>query len=298
MNYRFIIAYMTIWTNGLSTLYASNPPLESSSRVIIYNNHKISQTITTSSNEYPSRNRYPGHTKNETTTHRVNITPLLPKTDSATDTPTLAVDNTHTIKQNAHHAATYTRSIDPLLPDEVLPASNEHNYKLSIPNPSWLAAFIPPIITQSSSIQYALGGLCLGYVAFMAKLLHTSYFTLTKNNTWSSWNATVPIETIRSHEKEFAKELFNALQNFYINAPINACFLSPLVHFINDVDKELNQLTTFISMHKVIDKLHLMFIFPLQQKALDIAHEKTQRLEYFKSIIINWVGEYKSIKCS
>ena len=295
MNYRIIISCLAIGSTQVSTLHGE--PENQTSRVLIYNNHKITQTVTTSSNEYDTTpNRYPGHTKNETTTHRVDITPAgtaTPKTDSSS-LPITIIDNTHAINQTATHSTTKTRSADPLLPDEIIPAGNEHNYTSWKPGSSWLAACIPPIIAQSPAAQYLLGSLGLSYAALMAKLLHTSYFVLTKTDTWSSWKSSITIEAMHPQEKQFAQELFTALQNQYLNAPVNACFLSPLVHFINDLDAELGQLTTFISLHKTIDKFNLTFMFPKQESELHLAREKIKRLEYFKTIIINWVGEYKT----
>lgn len=283
MDNRIIIACLVVGSTHLLTLHGQRD--NQTSRVIIYNNHKITQTVT-SSNEYNTTpNRYPGHTKDETTTqHRVDIAPLAPQSDSSN--ATMIIDNAHAINQTATHTTTRTHSIDPH-------AMQSRDNAQSNLNSSWFAAFIPPIIAQSSTIQYFLGAVGLSYAVVMTKLLHSSYFVLNKKDTWSSWQADIAIETMHSDEKQFAQDLFAALQSRYINAPINACFLSPLVHFINDVDTELAQLTTFISLHKAIKKFNFMFMFPKQEDELRIAHEKIRRLEYYKTIIINWVGEYK-----
>jgi hypothetical protein len=288
MNYRTIIFCLAI--NSATQLHTEGE--HQISRVIIHNNHKITQTVTSNSNEYDTPNRYPGHTKSDTTTHRVDITPMNNQTK--TDQSTTAVDNTHTISQTATHATINRRSTDPLLPGEVKPTGNTHSYAPWDSNSSWIGAFIPPIIAQSPAIQYFLGAVGLSYAALVAKLVHTSYFVLPRTDTWSVWQANVSIEAMGTHEKQFAQELFTALQNKYIHAPVNACFLSPLVHFINDVDAELSQLITFISLHKTIDKFNLTFMFPKQENELQLAREKIKRLEYFKTIIINWVGEYKA----
>lgn len=285
MNYR--ISVMCCIVSNM--LCASDQKQESTSRVIIYNNHKITQTVTSSRDAYLNRNRYPGHTKNETATHHVDITPLDLQAEPFTSQGPATIDNAHIISQNA------TQTHDNLLPEEQLPTNNAHAYKPYMQSySSWLAACLPPILWQSQGVRYILGGIGLFYAGFMAKLLYTSHYTIADNTTWSAWKSQMPLEAMRPHEKAVAQELFAAIQDFYIHAPINACFLSPLVHFINDIDAELNRLTTFISMHKIIEKLNLSFMFPQQQEALHIAHEKIERLGYFKHIVINWVGEYKA----
>jgi len=294
MNHRFII-YVFIISAKEVPLYSEAE--NQTSRVIIYNNHTITQTVSTSSNEYDTTpNRHPGHTKNETATHRVDITPLpstTPKADLNYPSATV-IDNAHTISQHATHSSDRSRSIDPLLSDALKPTSNDHAYNSWKPTSSWLAPFVPPIIAQSATAQYILGAIGLSYAALTTKLLYTSYITLQKKDTWSYWKEEISLETMRSHEKQVAQELFTAMQNHYKHAPANACFLSPLVYFINDIDAELYQLTSFIWAHRFIDKFNLNFMFPTQKEGLTLTHEKIHRLEYFKTIIINWVGEYKA----
>ena len=292
MQYYSIIACLIICSIQSITL-ASNP--QKTSRVVIYNNHKVTQSVTANSTEYDrntNSNKYPGHTKNETTSHSVDLNmapkaPSMPESDFEQDESAIFIDNAHAINQISIQSTTHSRSYEPELPEL------STNAPASWASPSWLAALMPPIIYQSTAIQIFFGSIGLSYAALMAKLLHAGHLVFTKNNTWSSWKISTPIETMHAQEKQFAQELFAAMQTKYINAPVNANFLSPLVYFMNDINAELTQLNSFISLHTTIDRFNVTFMFPKQDEALAFANEKIRRLEYFKTVIINWVGEYK-----
>lgn len=285
MKKRLIITYLFA-----STWLCVITPSQRTSRVIIYNNHRVTQTVTSSTNEsgnIPNQNRFPGHTKNEAITHRVAIKPtpesITPSHSSPEDQSFIIVDNTHTISQEATHAIMNAHSSDPLIPNQ----SNDLAKK------TWLATLIPPIITDSHWSKYVLGSLAIGYLALVAKLIYASHTSLTDADTWSIWQPSITIEHMRLNEKLYAQELFTAIQSRYINAPTNAHFLSPLVYFINDVNTELKKLNAFVDLHKTIDKFKLTFMFPKQENALRMAYEKIDRLEYLKTLMINWVGEYR-----
>lgn len=293
MNYRILITYFALCSILITSLYGNSE--NQTSRVIIYNNHRITQSVSTDSHEYDSdslHNRYPGHTKNETSAHRVDIashTHPTPSCEQTDDESPIVIDNAHSINQISIQSTHQSRS-----DSYNEPASGNQQTAGFSHSHSWIGAFIPPIVYHSTTAQLFIGGLGLSYAALLTKLLHTSYFFLTKKNTWSCWKEHVSIETMQKDEKQTAQELFAAMQNQYLNAPTNAHFLSPLVHFMNDIDQEFNQLTAFISLHKTIDKLNVTFMFPTQKESLHQAQEKIQQLEYLKILIINWVGEYKT----
>lgn len=284
MKYTIIIMGFIMQTYQVPLLNA-NSPQNIIPSVIIYNNHKITQTVTSHPQGNSRNNRLSGHTKNGTPS-TFNDSISIPTADYSL-IPT--IDNKHVIHQHTMHTVDNGGEMGACASEQVPAPINPPTRFYS----SWLSAFIPPIIAQSSGIGYVFAGLGICYAALMIKLLHTSFFTLAKNNTWSSWKTSISIENMAANEKQFAQELFTAIQNAYVHAPVNAHFLSPLVHFINDSDKELCQLKTFIALHKKINSSPIACIFPRQQKALEIAQEKIQRLEYFKNIIINWVGEYR-----
>lgn len=214
----------------------------------------------------------------------------------------VAIYNNHTITQTILHSTEYdinyampnkyaghTKAETPLSFER--PAVSDTSWLGKFP---WLLPFIPPIIAQSKPTSIMLGSLGLGYAALLAKLFYSSCITLHKKDSWASWKETLSLEAIRSHEKEIAQELFDTMKKRYLHLPAHAYFLSPFVYFINDIDLELQQLKSFIAMHCFIDKFKLTFMFPCQYEDLMLAHEKINRLEWYKTIIINWIGEYRA----
>jgi len=145
---------------------------------------------------------------------------------------------------------------------------------------SLLALFTPKLF---------IGTLGLGYSALLAKLLYTSYITLTKSDTWSSWHENIATTS----ESTASQELFAAINLKYAGAENVAEFLNPLVYFFNDVDKEIKELTHFIKLHDWLNYFKIAVLFPRQAQALELAAQKIQRLEHLKQLLVKSVGQYK-----
>lgn len=155
--------------------------------------------------------------------------------------------------------------------------------------------FLAPVTSFLGKATYLIGGLLLGYGAVLAKLYYDSY-EITQENTWSSWQAQIPIETLQINEQQVAQNLFQTMQQHYASKTATVQFLSPLIYFINDVDAELSFLRRFLALHGWLAYLKISSIFPGQDDTQKMATEKIYRLEYLKQIVINYVGEYKTDK--
>lgn len=242
--------------------------------VLIYNNHTITQTVSTSNESHqlpPTANRFPGHTRH-------GHAPRLSQ-------PAIVIDNNHAIHQQSKYTVT-----PPAQQYAIAPAPSLTNASPS----SWIAWCIPPCILQLSGLQWCLSAISASYVLALAKLLYSASITLTQTDTWTSWNSAITLDAIQSNEKQYAQELFAALQARYSTAPNVAYCLSPLVHFINDITNEIAALKAFIALHQSIDSLKLTYLFPAQTTALALAREKIARAEYYKTLMVNWIGEYKA----
>ena len=246
----------------------------SATPVLIYNNHAITQTVATSNEPHQlphSTNRFPGHTK--------------PEHISRLSQPAIIIDNNHTIHQQSKHT-----TVQP---------TQQYNGTIASPSIhpsplSWIAWCMPPCLLQLSGLQWCLGIMSASYLITLGQLLYRSSITLTQSDGWASWNSTVTLDGIQKNEKQYAQELFTALQARYSNAPNIAHCLTPLVHFINDVTSEIVALTSFIAVHHTIDSLKLTYLFPAHDVALALAREKIARAEYYKTLMVNWIGEYKA----
>jgi len=179
---------------------------------------------------------------------------------------------------------------DPILPEETLPSGAKPIYQNAsqVPAlPSWTL----------SSMGLLAAKLCVGagicYSAVLAKMLYTSYVTLAKNDTWSSWKQNIPINLLNNTESQLTKELFADIQAKYTDAHNETSFLNPLVHFYNDIDAETAQLLNFLKLHDWLNHLKIAPIFPRQHESLHLAAKKIKRLEMLKKLVIKSIAEYK-----
>ncbi|MGE0206335.1 MAG: hypothetical protein AB7R69_00630 [Candidatus Babeliales bacterium] len=145
------------------------------------------------------------------------------------------------------------------------------------------------------SNKYSLGLKACGlvYGAVWLKLLYHAHLIL-RDDTWSCWKQSIPFDVLSiMPEQELGKELIVAAQQQYQTADTLHDLLSPLMMFLQDVDKEHKQLTSFIRMHDWLSTLHITWLFPKQIKLVACAQEKAKRLNYLKAVFIRWVTDYK-----
>lgn len=160
---------------------------------------------------------------------------------------------------------------------------------------AWLPAIAAPSFLAGKQLYITLAAGCIGasYLYTLSSLIYASYYTVEQEHGWASWKAEMPVEILIKIEPTVAQELLSAIQQRYAQAPRTACFLSPLVHFVNDTDNELALLNRFIQLHTTINRCRLSWLFPTQQQAINKAIEKVKRLEYLKQLMVKSVGHYK-----
>ncbi|MCX5922307.1 MAG: hypothetical protein NTX86_03190 [Candidatus Dependentiae bacterium] len=218
-------------------------------------------------------------------------------------------NNQHTITQSISGAhgvdvQTYRTYIPtkPTLPPHgeiqtavrIVPLTHDHDAAMpSTGILSTLASYVPTTLSDITTPKLIVGFLGITYSTLLARLLYTSYYVISSNDTWASWKGQMTISMLNKIEAQTAQELLAAIQTRYANAPATACFLSPLVYFINDIDGELQQLSNFLRLHRSLDYFKMSFLFPEQAEARTTAKERIARLEYLKTVVLKYVSEYK-----
>lgn len=138
-----------------------------------------------------------------------------------------------------------------------------------------------------------LGTLSASYIYTWYTMLRLSY-ALSSAHCWSSWQESTPFEQlIAQPQQQLAQSLLLAIQKAYTTVNNFDDFLSPLTFFMQDVDRELQQLKKLIQLHTWLNYLRIGWLFPAQQTLMAKAQEKCHRLIYLKNIIITWASEYK-----
>ena len=117
---------------------------------------------------------------------------------------------------------------------------------------------------------------------------------LERTDTWASWHSDIPLEILMATpQSELAKELVLEIQRRYSNAQNPTDFISPLITFIKVIDEEIIMIKQYAEIYRLINKLHLQNIFPINQKQFNMLDEKEKKLIYFKNTFLSWAAEYK-----
>ncbi|MDR3550882.1 MAG: hypothetical protein P4L31_05670 [Candidatus Babeliales bacterium] len=189
--------------------------------------------------------------------------------------------------ENAQHITLNAQStrtqLDPLLPDEIIPDGIVLLARQSTNVTSY-------IYTSLRFLGITIG---IAYTALVAKLLYDSQVMLKKSDTWASWKQDVPDNVLLTVEVNIAKELYTDIQARYADQQDTAAFLTPLVHFINDVDAQIHQLKQFIKLHETLAYYKIALLFPAQQEALTQAAQKINRLQILKQFMVKSISQYK-----
>ena len=91
----------------------------------------------------------------------------------------------------------------------------------------------------------------------------------------------------------------NHIDQLYLQIIYNTCvqnptdFISPLISFVQTIDKEINTLKKFIDAYWLITKLHTEKLLPVNIKQFATLNERYKKLLYLKNVFLSWAAEYK-----
>src|SRR5581483_1232320 len=156
-------------------------------------------------------------------------------------TITFVNNNDHVIIQNNKQAQTMPA-----------PARVPEIQKM-VANTAWYTALGG--LMQENKMSILFGFLGLSWIAVTSKLLYASY-TIANYVGWGTWYSHIAIENVyESDQAALAQKLFADIQKKYQIKHIN--FLTPLIHFMNDVEMEIALLKNFLHMHEVLKTIKL-----------------------------------------
>lgn len=230
-------------------------------------------------------------------TYPENTQPRLPET---TQPPASAVPNIHIHNEN-NHTFSQTQNFKFGINIKYFAANLKH-YLQELDKEKIKKEIKDQAITLGSfSYTYCKthkGKITLGmigglYAAIGISLVYLSYKIL-QQATWSSWKDTIPNDMLTAvPHQELGKELLFAIQQRYQTPKNLTDFLTPLVLFLQDVDKEIALLNKFLRLHDWLHIMRLSILFPRQEVLIQRTHEKLQRLSYLRQVFLHWVTDYK-----
>lgn len=220
------------------------------------------------------------------------LLPVISGTETHTSDRTISIDLNNKNKNKLNNKSTATSdqeqkshktkkiktkklSQSPVVPPE--------SYRTSI---SWRDKhFIFNMTTKKAMVV----GMGVTYVSMVAAL-YAMHYTCQHYCRWAHWNNVLSTRQLRElPERELAKALFAELNTTYQHEDKQGDFLTPLVCFINAVDREITLHNRFLALHFWLD---YCLIFPKQKIAQRDIAEQHERLKLIRSILVAWLTNY------
>lgn len=184
-------------------------------------------------------------------------------------------NNATTVQNNTqHNVMTQTTSVPPYGPHRQSLTNNP--LMAAVREHPWLA------------LGVAVGGV---YIVTVASLYGVAYYC-THSCRWANWKSELSAEQIAHAKSAVALELFETLNKVYVCQHKQGDFLTPLVCFINDLDRELKWHYLFLSTHKWLDDHYIHPVFPQQQLERARIIEQGRRLIALRGLLVRWLSSY------
>ncbi len=139
-----------------------------------------------------------------------------------------------------------------------------------------------------------LAGTVIGsYTWLCAETIRGAQY-LSKANLWSSWKRATPLTTLHEMPQEaLTRELLIEIQKRYTPPDKPTEFMLPLIHFLHDVDIELQTLKHYDKMNIWLTKTRALYIVPFDLQRFSSTRERMARLALVKNLFLSWAAEYK-----
>ena len=191
--------------------------------------------------------------------------------------------------------------------NNVTTTTQQHSFSSSITTPAPPAASImpPPTSTQSTfasilrhckdycwshTLFLVTSGCILTYGTLASLLFFYKHVTCAQEN-WSLWHQEISLENLlKIPPTELARALRTDSTLFY-SKNTGLVGVDYVIRFIQDIDKELQQLHRFVQLHTFLKRIKLLYCMPTQEENLAIAQNQIERLHYLRRIVIQWLGE-------
>lgn len=134
--------------------------------------------------------------------------------------------------------------------------------------------------------------LSVSYLITLSSLYRAQY-VCDNQCKWAFWHDELsPKQLQQVPAQDVAKALFATIANVYQKERESGDFLTPILCFSSDLERELAWHNHFLSMHRWLNKTYLGILFPQQKTAIINIMEQRERLIVLRLIFVTWLHSY------
>ncbi len=138
-----------------------------------------------------------------------------------------------------------------------------------------------------------VGSTMIGSYSITNALLMYDYHYLHHNTTWATWKKEYTFENLCAiSQKDLAHELLLAIGQHYYSEKNPIDLTHPLIQFLNAIDTEIKRIKRYLNTAKIIKRLRLTTLFPINDNKINGAHKLLERALFIKHIFLSWLSEY------
>jgi len=141
---------------------------------------------------------------------------------------------------------------------------------------------------------YIAGGTAVGLYLFIFYQVLKGTTYVANIHSWSRWKGDILLEELLAiPAASISNDLILEIQRRYTTAEAPADFISPLVLFMKDIDKEISTFKYYNNLFTRLKKIKIAGLFPIKQNVYKIVPDKTNRLIYIRNVFLSWAAQYK-----
>jgi len=141
---------------------------------------------------------------------------------------------------------------------------------------------------------FIAGGSILAAYLWLCRSCVNGNKYLEQTDTWAAWHQELVLEELLAMpQHELAKDLVVEIQRRYSNPKNPTDFLSPLISFMREIDREIALTQYYIKLYMILQRTHANAILPVNTTRFATICDVQRRLAYLRNVFLTWAAEYK-----
>lgn len=117
---------------------------------------------------------------------------------------------------------------------------------------------------------------------------------LERQDSWATWKQNILLsQLLEIPQEDLSNELILEIQRRYTNIEKPTDFISSLITFMRDIEKEIELVKYFINLEARLRTLRIAKLFPINSRRFSRATDRLNRLTYIKNTFLTWAAHYK-----